>query len=113
MQVLDDLVLTEGTRLFKTALFVRRNNESEEFDGLACDSQLSVSASSHMAHFWLNFLGCKFVVDPRVATQRFFDSTLDFVNNAVTDPTEKGEIYDSLQSEFKSAKLTFLAEKIC
>ncbi len=111
MQVLDDLVLTEGTRLFKTAVFVRNASGSEEFSGLACDSQLSVSANTHMALFWLNFLGCKFVVDPRIATQRFFDSTLAFVNAVVSDASAKSQIYDSLQSEFKSAKLTFSPRK--
>ena len=109
MQVLDDLVLTEGTRLFKAALFLR--GSTDDFTGVACDSQLGISANNHMALFWLNFLGCKFIVDPRVSTQRFFDATLAFVSQTVSDPTIKGQIYDALHSEYKSAKLTFSPKK--
>jgi hypothetical protein len=111
MDVLDDLVFTEGTRLFKAAMFVRRKSGSTEFAALACDSQLGVTASTHMAHFWLTFLGCKYLVDPRIATQRFFESSLDFVSSIVIDPTVKSDIYASLQSEIKSSKLQFSPKK--
>jgi hypothetical protein len=111
MDVLDDLVFTEGTRLFKAAIFVRRKSGSTEFTALACDSQLGVTATTHMAHFWLSFLGCKYIVDPRVATQRFFESSLEFVSSTVIDPTVKSDIYGSLQSEFKSAKIHFSPKK--
>ncbi|HEY6251345.1 MAG TPA: nucleoid-associated protein, partial [Candidatus Angelobacter sp.] len=96
MSVLDNLVLTEGTRLFKSAMFVRTGKEDNDFRVTACDSQLSVTSSSDLAKFWLRFLGCMFLVEPRVATQQFFDSAVRFVNDAVTDPVVKSEIYDSL-----------------
>lgn len=107
MSVLDNLVLTEGTRLFKSAMFLRTGKGDDDFRATACDSQLSVMASSDLAKFWMRFLGCEFLVEPRVATQKFFDSAVQFVNNVVTDPIVKSEIYDSLLSEIKSQKKTF------
>ena len=57
--------------------------------------------------FGSRFLGCTFLVEPRVATRRFFESALQFLNTAVTDPVIKSDIYDHLQSQLKSQKKTF------
>jgi hypothetical protein len=111
MSVFDNLVLTEGTRLFKSAMFLRTGADDDAFRATACDSQSSVTSSSDLAKFWIRFLGCMFLVEPRVATQQFFDSALRFVNNTVTDPVVKAEIYDSLLTEIKSNKQTFSPKK--
>ncbi len=108
MAVLQDLVLTDGTRLFKSAMFVRIGSNDDDFIATACDNQLSVTSSSDLAQFWMRFLGCSFLVDPRVATQRFFESTLRFVNTHVTDPVVKSEIYEHLQSQMKSQQRRFV-----
>jgi hypothetical protein len=107
MEVLDDLVLTDGTRLFKAAIFLRIGPGDHDFLATACDNQLNVGSSSDVAKFWLRFLGCTFVVEPRVATERFFEASVRFVNETVADPVVKSEIYDALQSELKSSKKTF------
>jgi len=107
MSVLDNLVLTDGTRLFKSAMFLRTGTGDDDFSATACDSQLSVTSSSDVAKFWLKFLGCEFLVEPRIATQQFFDSTVKFVNDVVTDPMEKSHIYDALLTDIKSNKTTF------
>jgi hypothetical protein len=107
MAVLDNLVLTEGTRLFKTALFVRTGADEDDFECMACDDQSNASAYKPMAQFWLEFLGCVPALDPRVATQRFFETTLHFINESVTDPVDKAGIYESLHSELRSSDKTF------
>jgi len=107
MSVFDNLVLTDGTRLFKSAMFLRTGNGDNDFRVTACDSQLSVTSSSDLAKFWLKFLGCMFLIEPRVATQRFYDSAVRFVNDVITDPVEKSEIYDALLADIKSNKKNF------
>jgi hypothetical protein len=107
MSVLDNLVLTEGTRLFKSAMFLRTGHGDDDFRATACDSQLSVTSSSDVAKFWLKFLGCTFLVEPRVATQQFFDSAVNFINDNVTDPVDKSHMYDALLSDIKSNKQKF------
>jgi hypothetical protein len=107
MSVLDNLVLTDGTRLFKSAFFLRVGKGDDDFRSVVCDSQLHVTASSEMARFWLRFLGCQFQVAPRVATQRFYDSALQFINTAVPDPVTKNDLYEHLQSQMKSPTRTF------
>jgi hypothetical protein len=115
MSVLNDLVLTDGTRLFKSAMFIRAGDGDDDFRASACDDQYNVLSADDLAKFWMRFLGCGFVVEPRVATQRFFDSTLSFINDTVTEPTVKSDIYDHLQSQMKSkvkqfAPTTFIQE---
>jgi hypothetical protein len=56
MSVLDNLVLTDGTRLFKSALFVRKSQDEDDFAALACDTQRPFGSSDELAQFWLRFL---------------------------------------------------------
>ena len=107
MSVLNDLVLTDGTRLFKSAMFIRTGTGDDDFKSQACEGQYHVFSSDDLAKFWMRFLGCGFVVEPRVATQRFFESTLDFISNVVTEPTVKADIYEHLQSQMKANTRTF------
>jgi hypothetical protein len=102
MSVLNNLVLTDGTRSFKTAAFIRTGADEDDFDAVACDEQLRPAASTDMAKFWLRFLGCDFVLDPRIATQRFYDAALDFINDRITDPVAKNDLYEHLHSQLKS-----------
>ena len=71
MSMLNNLVMTDGTRLFKTAMFVRTGDEDDDFSSLCCDDQSRVTASSDMARFWLQFLGCQVTLAPKVATNGF------------------------------------------
>lgn len=107
MQMMDDLVLTDGTKLFKAAMFIRTGTGEDDFRAAVCDDQLNVLSSSDVAKYWMSFLGCSTTVEPRVATQRFFDSALEFLNTTVTNAVTKSDIYEALQSELRSQKPTF------
>lgn len=109
MSVLDNLVFTDGTRLFKSALFIRTGDST--FHAAACDSQRSVARSTDVARFWMRFLGCRATEEPRVATQKWFDATVQFVNEYVSDPVEKNDIYEHLLSELKSKKTKIMPKK--
>lgn len=107
MSVLNDLVLTDGTRLFKSAMFIRTGAGDDDFKAQACEGQYHVFSADDLAKFWMRFLGCGFVVEPRVATQRFFESTLEFISTVVTEPVVKATIYEHLQSQMKANNRTF------
>jgi hypothetical protein len=110
MSVLNDLVLTDGTRLFKSAMFIRTGKGDDDFKIQACEAQKHVFSADDLAKFWMRFLGCDFVVQPRIATERFFNSTLDFISDVVTEPTVKAEFYEHLQSQMKSNTQDFAPE---
>jgi 37-kD nucleoid-associated bacterial protein len=102
MSVLDNLVLTDGTRLFKTAAFLRTGLGDDAFEMTACDSQRRTTDTTEMARFWISYLGCMVEEEPRVATAKFFAASLEYINTFVTDPAQKTEMYESLHSEMHS-----------
>jgi hypothetical protein len=102
MEVLDNLVLTRGTRLFKAAAFMRK--AGGEFEAVAADSQRVVKTAEDVAKFWLRFLGCEISEQPRVRTTKFFNTVVDFINDVVTEPIRKNEIYEHLVSELQSQR---------
>ena len=107
MNVLNDLVMTEGTRLFKSAMFLRSGPGDDDFASVVCDNQGLGASSTDLAKFWMKFLGCSFVENPRLTTQNFFNSTVTFINQSVTDPVEKSDLYEALASELRSNASSF------
>jgi hypothetical protein len=108
MSVLNNLVMTDGTRLFKTAIFVRTGKEEDDFIAISCDDQARVTASGDMARFWLQFLGCVVILEPRVATERFYEAAVKYINEQITDPVAKTDLYEHVHSQLKSASRNFV-----
>lgn len=104
-EVLDDLILTEGTKFFKNALFIRRGPDDapDPFEAGACDNQRSNTYGMQVATYFLeNFLGCQLTEEPRVVTKRFFEATQDFINAQITDPIIRDDVYEHLRSQLKA-----------
>lgn len=99
--VLENLILTDKTRLFKSALFVRTGAGDDEFDSGGCDSQ-GPGTSEDVARFWLTYLGCQLAEEPRVSTRKWFDASLAFANEQIGDAVAKNTFYEHIQSEMKS-----------
>jgi hypothetical protein len=108
MDVLHDLVLTEGTRLFKCAMFKRQPDRT--VTAAACDRQLG-PAPEALAQFWLRFLGCKFTTLPRVATRQFFEAATELVASLIEDPVKKTAVYESLRSEMNAEGKKFFSPR--
>jgi hypothetical protein len=108
MSMLDNLVMTGGTRLFKSAMFVRLGADEDDFHAICCDDQSRVTASSDMARFWLQFLGCQVILAAKVATERFYEATVKFINQHVVDPIQKHDLYEHLHSQLKSHHKQFV-----
>jgi len=98
IEVLDNLILTEDTRLFKSALFLRNGAGDDDFDLGACDSQ----GPEDVARFWLAYLGCELAEEPRVTTRRWYNASVEFANEHITDPVAINDFYEHLHSELKS-----------
>jgi hypothetical protein len=96
-----DLILTENTRLFKIASFVRTG---EDFDSAASDHQRGYTPHTEVADFFLRkFLGCKLLEDAHVATKKFYEYSMDFLNtNLKDDPVKLVKCVNHLVSELSS-----------
>lgn len=106
MSVLDSLVLTGNTRLFKSAAFLRTGQGDDDFQMSACDNQHNSTDTKEMARFWRKYLGCDLEEAGRVTTSKFFNATMDFINTQVEDPEVQTTLYESLHSELRSARPT-------
>lgn len=100
--VLTDLVLTEKTKVFKNALFVRLGDADDAFEIAVCDNQTRVGADNEIAQFFLRFLGCRFVERPRVLTKRYFDNVSVFINTKIADPLLQFDCYTHLHAQLTS-----------
>lgn len=112
MEVFDDLILGNGTRLFKSAMFLRSSKDKDNvnFTSAVFDDQSSVTSSDGIAKFWMRFLGCGPIADPRLSTKQFFEATVTYINTYVTDPIDKSDFYNALYSEMKSNEDLFVPQ---
>ena len=99
--VLENLILTDKTRLFKSALFIRTGPGSDDFSSSGCDSQ-GPGTSEDVARFWMTYLGCQLAEEPRVSTRKWFDASLAFANEEISDAVAKNTFYEHIHSELKS-----------
>src|SRR5216684_2126742 len=58
--------------------------------------------SEDVARFWLTYLGCQLAEEPRVSTRKWFDASLTFANEQITDAVTKHTFYEHIHSELKS-----------
>jgi len=96
-----DLILTENTRLFKIASFVRIG---EDFDSAASDHQRGYTPHTEVADFFLRkFLGCKLLEDAHVTTKKFYEYAMGFLNaNLKDEPVKLVKCINHLVSELSS-----------
>lgn len=71
LAMLDNLVFTKNTKLFKAGLFAKIGPDVDSIAATASDVQLG-----SMAHYWLEFLGCQKEREARVDTKAFFTTVV-------------------------------------
>lgn len=101
IQLVDDLVLTDQTKVFKVGLFWKGQGEDiDSIEGVVSDQQRGYGISAtEVAQFFLNnFLGAQLKVSFSVATRRFVDTVGKFINKEIHDPSDKLDTYGHLVS---------------
>jgi len=101
-----DLILTEKTKLFKIGLFYSESFGNDRFDGSVCDNQLSNYPNKEIADFFLNFLGCELMGDPKKQTKEFFVTSQEFFKDRVPDQIQQAEYNIHLLSYVTSNRNT-------
>ena len=101
MSMVRNILLPTGTKLFKNALFLRGGNG--EFLISGCDTQRA-NTNVEMAQFWSRFLGCQMREVPRIATKRFLDINIEYIDHHIENPVTKADWYSHVTSELTSKK---------
>lgn len=91
----DDLMLTQKTKLYKVALFVQREDFKTKFDGILTDYQINMKAKKEICTYFMdNFLGCKPYQDPKFSTQKFYNLTKTYIDTIEDEITRTKYIQD-------------------
>ena len=99
---LQNLILTDKTRIFKAALFTQCGTELGSIEGKASDNQIARGTRSTVADFFLHkFLGCRLQEDPATVTHNFVKTTQDWINAEVVDPSKQTDYTLAMLTEVK------------
>lgn len=91
-QYLRDLILGEGTRVFKAAAFLLPATLSDDpLAGHVVDPQLGAGS---IADYFLQFLGFHYVEQPTVLTQRLFNASQKWIRQTLKDDPELSAEYE-------------------
>lgn len=101
MEFLQDLFMTEGSRVYKVAMFSRSTVTSERVEGAVVDPQSTGPSVAH--YFRVAFLGCDYILRPDVLTERFHDAVQSFID-AVPSPETRARYQVARMSEILSHK---------
>ena len=98
VELLRDLLFTEGSRIFKVALFTK-TNPSTPLHGFLVDNQ---AAGHGVAQYFLHsFLGCALADRPDRDTETFHNATENWLN-AKAHPSKRGRYQIALIAEMQS-----------
>ncbi|MFE4687515.1 nucleoid-associated protein [Streptomyces sp. NPDC056721] len=101
MQYLDDLLLTQKSKVYKVALFSEEGLAEPGLQGWAADPQTS---GKEVARFFLEkFLGCRHQNDPRELTRRFHDTAMSWVNSRSIDADVRMSYVMAVMVELQSS----------
>lgn len=109
-EYLKDLILGQGTKVFKVGVFKASGARSgKKLTGEVVDVQ---QGGGHVAAYFVEFLGCQFVQRPEVLTENFFNASQSFINRTAKGDPEAGAAYEiALLSEMQAATATINAEQ--
>lgn len=100
-EYLRDLILGEGTQVFKVGIFKRSGAKvGDDLTGEVVDVQ---QGSGAVAMYFVHFLGCQFTERPDVQTEKFYKETQRFIARvAKDDPERRADYAIALLSEMQS-----------
>jgi hypothetical protein len=112
LKFVKEVLLTPGTRLYKTAAFF----ENPEYDKssadlkdkwtvMVSDHQMSSTSWKAAAHyFYSDFLGCGYPESSARTTKLFYDSAKSFITDLEISQVEKNDLYNALNIHLKVKK---------
>jgi len=109
LKFVEELLLTPGTRLYKTAGFFEKDGYNEPISDLndkwlvmVSDYQINKADGKIAAqYFYADFLGCGYPQTSARATKQFYESAKAFIANLNASQTEKIGLFNALTTYLK------------
>lgn len=93
-----NLMLTQKTKVFKVALLPYVPDYDVNYDGIVMDFQIDVKLRNDSHTFFIyDFLGCKAFKDPKTTTQEFYKHTKAFIK-LIDDEIKRAKYTQDLNS---------------
>ena len=109
LKFVEEVLLTPGARLYKTAGFYEKSNfdESnpdlnEKWTVMVSDYQINpVDGKAAAQYFFSGFLGCGYPQSSGRKTLQFYESTLSFISELEVPPAKKSDLLNALTTYLK------------
>lgn len=102
----EDLMLTQKTKIFKVAMFILRDDFKAKYDGVIMDYQIDIKEKKEVTTWFMDkFLGCRAFEDPKITTQHFYNYTRAYVNT-IQDELDRAKYIQDLNSYVQKNSLT-------
>lgn len=109
LKFVEELLLTPGTRLFKTAGFFEKSgaetqssNLNDRWVVMVSDSQINKADGKAAAqYFYSDFLGCGYPQTSARTTKQFYDATTKFISEMSVPETQKNDLNNALTTYLK------------
>lgn len=102
----EDLMLTQKTKIFKVAMFILRDDFKVKFDGLIMGYQIDIKEKKEVTTWFIDkFLGCRAFEDPKITTQHFYNYTRAYINTLEED-IDRAKYIQDLNSYVQKNSLT-------
>ncbi len=98
IEEVENLMLTQKTRIYKVAMFILRDDFKAKYDGKTMDYQIDIKNKKDVTTWFIErFLGCYAYEDPKIATQKFYNFTRAFIDT-IDEPIEQAKYIQDLNS---------------
>lgn len=111
LKYVEEALLTPATKLYKTACFLNKGNDSNDEDlnsrwnVLVSDTQISQNGGTASAFYFYNtFLGCGYPKTSARTTQKFYIETSKFINDMDISEEKRSDIHTALNVYLKQEK---------
>jgi len=98
IEEVQNLMLTQKTKIFKVALFINRDERALDFDGIIADHQIDFKQKKEPVSWFLTkFLGCFAFDAPKITTQKFYNYTRSYIET-LPEPLDRAKYIMDLNS---------------
>lgn len=109
LKFVEEILLTPGTRLYKTAGFFKVSDDDEDLTKKwlvkVSDYQISKAEGKASAkYFYADFLGCGYPETSARTTRHFYEATSKFIGDLNLGASEKNDLFNALTTYLKAEK---------
>lgn len=80
MEEIEDLMLTQKTKIYKVALFIKKDIAKQKYDGVTADLQIDPKKKQEVTTWFIEkYLGCIPIEEPKATTKKFYDLTTTYI----------------------------------